>query len=251
MIEAEWMAFTDAWDMLDQIRGPIDRIRGPDSRLNCVVATDRQLLLWGSACCRRLGPFVEDARWLNAIRVIEQFADGEAAYPEVLLVGREMEKWFEELGGYESGTPGSMVARSCADLSGGVDSAFDSMRTPFLVPAYDASRWAVAVVQESAGEAAAERERAGQCLLLHDILGKPFRPATVREGWRTASVLTLAEEIYRRRSFGRLPELATALIQAGCDDDVILNHCRSDGPHVRACWVVDLLLQREFRLRWK
>jgi hypothetical protein len=135
MTEAEWMAFTDPWDMLDQIRGPIDRIRGPDSKLNCVVATDRQLLLWGSACCRHLGPFVEDARWLNAIRVVEHFADGEAAYPEVLLVGGEMQTWFEELGGYQNVSPIAMVARSCADLSGGVDSAYDSMGTPFLVPA--------------------------------------------------------------------------------------------------------------------
>jgi hypothetical protein len=198
-----------------------------------------------------LGPFVDDARWLNAVRVVEQFADGEVAYPDVLRVGGEMQRWFEELGGYENVSPIAMVARSCADLSGGVDSAFDSMRTPFLVPAYDASRWAVAAVRENAGVAAAELEPAVQCSLLHDILGNPFHPAAVREGWRTAPILMLADEIDRDRSFGRLPELATAMIQAGCDDNAILNHCRSDGPHVRGCWVVDLLLQREFRLRWK
>ncbi len=163
MTEPEWMAFTDPWEMLEHIAGPLERIRGPQGSLRCVIATDRQCLLWGSACCRRMGPFVDDARWLNAIRIVEQFADGKATYPQMLAVSGEMEKWFQDLGSYESCTPASMAARSCADLSSGVDSAFDSMRTPFLSPAYDASRWAVAAVRENAGERAAERERVVQC----------------------------------------------------------------------------------------
>jgi hypothetical protein len=36
--------------------------------------------------------------------------------------------------------------------------------------------------------------------------------------------------------------LADALQDAGCDDEQILSHCRSDGPHVKGCWVVDLIL---------
>ena len=36
-----------------------------------------------------------------------------------------------------------------------------------------------------------------------------------------------------------------ALMDAGCDNEEILAHCRSAGPHVRGCWVVDLLLQKE------
>jgi len=39
-----------------------------------------------------------------------------------------------------------------------------------------------------------------------------------------------------------MPVLADALMDAGCDNDEILNHCRGDGPHVRGCWVVDLVL---------
>ena len=39
-----------------------------------------------------------------------------------------------------------------------------------------------------------------------------------------------------------MPILADALQDAGCDNDDILNHCRDDGPHVRGCWVVDLVL---------
>ena len=38
---------------------------------------------------------------------------------------------------------------------------------------------------------------------------------------------------------------ADALQDAGCDNDDILDHCRGDGPHVRGCWVVDLVLGKE------
>lgn len=44
---------------------------------------------------------------------------------------------------------------------------------------------------------------------------------------------------------GQLAILADALEDAGCDNADILDHCRSDGPHVRGCWVVDLLLGKE------
>jgi hypothetical protein len=40
-----------------------------------------------------------------------------------------------------------------------------------------------------------------------------------------------------------MPILADALQDAGCDNTDILNHCRdANAPHVRGCWVVDLLL---------
>jgi hypothetical protein len=43
----------------------------------------------------------------------------------------------------------------------------------------------------------------------------------------------------------RLTVLADALEDAGCTDETILTHLRSDGPHVRGCWCVDLILGRE------
>jgi hypothetical protein len=45
--------------------------------------------------------------------------------------------------------------------------------------------------------------------------------------------------------FDRLPILADALEDAGCDNANILNHCRQPGVHVRGCWVVDLVLGKE------
>jgi hypothetical protein len=47
------------------------------------------------------------------------------------------------------------------------------------------------------------------------------------------------------RDFGAMPILADALHDAGCDNADILDHCRGPGPHVRGCWVVDLVLGKE------
>jgi hypothetical protein len=44
------------------------------------------------------------------------------------------------------------------------------------------------------------------------------------------------------RAFDRLPILADALEEAGCDQVDILAHCRGDEPHVASCWVIDLVL---------
>jgi hypothetical protein len=43
----------------------------------------------------------------------------------------------------------------------------------------------------------------------------------------------------------RMPELADALAEADCSNPDILSHCRGPGPHVRGCWVVDLVLGKE------
>jgi hypothetical protein len=83
-----------------------------------------------------------------------------------------------------------------------------------------------------------ERSSAG-CDLLRDILGDPFRPVLFAQRWRTEPVAALAEGIYRERAFDRLPILADALEEAGCDDERVLAHCRCSGPHARGCWVVD------------
>jgi hypothetical protein len=74
------------------------------------------------------------------------------------------------------------------------------------------------------------------------IFGNPFRPVTLNPAWLTSTVLALATGIYAERAFDRLPILGDALQDAGCENEDILNHCRSDGPHVKGCWVVDLLL---------
>ncbi len=81
--------------------------------------------------------------------------------------------------------------------------------------------------------------------LLRDVIGNPFRPLTADPAWLTATVRALAEGIYADRAFDRMPILADALEDAGCDNADILAHCRGPGPHVRGCWVVDLILGKQ------
>ena len=78
--------------------------------------------------------------------------------------------------------------------------------------------------------------------LIRDIFGNPFRPVTFDPRWQSETVVALATGIYAERAFDRMPILADALEDAGCDHADILAHCRGDGPHVRGCWVVDLVL---------
>jgi hypothetical protein len=82
-------------------------------------------------------------------------------------------------------------------------------------------------------------------LLVRDIFGNPFRPVAVAPVWLTSDVLTLATGIYEDRAFDRMPILADALQDGGCDNDDILDHCRQPGEHVRGCWVVDLVLGKK------
>ena len=86
---------------------------------------------------------------------------------------------------------------------------------------------------------------AAQCDLIRDIAGDPFRPIVPDARWRTNNVLALARGVYDDRAFDRLPILADAMMDAGCEDDLIIEHCRGEGPHVRGCWVVDLVLGKE------
>jgi hypothetical protein len=57
-----------------------------------------------------------------------------------------------------------------------------------------------------------------------------------------SAAVGVAQAMYESRDFAAMPILADALEDAGCDSPDVLAHCRGDGPHVRGCWVVDLVL---------
>ena len=57
--------------------------------------------------------------------------------------------------------------------------------------------------------------------------------------------LALARSVYDDRRFDELPILADALEEAGCTDPALLEHLRRPGPHVRGCWALDLVLNKE------
>jgi hypothetical protein len=79
--------------------------------------------------------------------------------------------------------------------------------------------------------------------LIRDIF--PFHPITLSPSWLTSTVVSLAQQMYDSRDFSAMPILADALQDASCDNETILTHCRGAGPHVRGCFVIDLLTGRE------
>jgi hypothetical protein len=92
-------------------------------------------------------------------------------------------------------------------------------------------------------------ERQLQLTLFRCIFGNPARPAPFDPRWRAPTARDLARAAYEERALpsgeldrARLTVLADALEEAGCADPDILSHLRGPGPHVRGCWVVDLLL---------
>ena len=74
------------------------------------------------------------------------------------------------------------------------------------------------------------------------LIAKSFAPE-----WRTGNAHTLAAGIYLDRGFDRLPVLADALEDAGCEDSVVLGHCRTGviGLHSAEDWVLQLVLNPE------
>jgi hypothetical protein len=71
----------------------------------------------------------------------------------------------------------------------------------------------------------------------------PINPAWL--AWNNGTVVKIAQAICEEYAFDRLPILADAVEDAGCSNNDILPHCRSNEPHVTGCWVVDLLLEKE------
>jgi hypothetical protein len=90
------------------------------------------------------------------------------------------------------------------------------------------------------------RRQAVHANYLRDIFGSLFRPVAIHAAWfawNDGTVRRIARAIYEERAFNRMPILADALEDSGCDNADILAHCRSEAQHFKGCWVVDSLLR--------
>ncbi len=83
------------------------------------------------------------------------------------------------------------------------------------------------------------------CFLVREIFGNPYQVMAFDSDWLSSTVIDLARTIYEDHAFERMPILADALMDAGCDNADILDHCRYSTPHVRGCWVIDLILDKK------
>jgi hypothetical protein len=205
--EAEWLACDD-----------------PATLAACIQksATERKCRLFACACCRNLWDRLAHPASRAAVEAAERFAEGLVA-PAQLSFHR---------GAADTVVPGGTWADA---PSLAVEAACEK---PSVVRAVHR----IAPRPSPSGP-----ERAWLVPLLRDVFGNPFGPAHVDPAWLAwegGTVRKLAEGIYQDRAFDRLPVLADALEEAGCADEQVLAHCRGGGPHVRGCWVLDLLLGR-------
>ena len=221
MTEAEWMAEKgDAASLLVNFcsGGPLC---GRDRDLAAAGRDKFRLLI--CACCRRIWPLLADPRSRAAVEVAERFVDGEAGEEELRVACRAAEDAFEEI------QAGQMTGSSSA--AGSAVSA--AIPLGAIVAGHfgigENLEWFGIADEGLHGEKAAEN--AIRCDLVRDIYGNPFRAAPViGSNWLTSTVLALARGIYEERAFDRMPILADALQDAGCDNEDILNHCRGKGP---------------------
>ena len=195
--------------------------------------TWRKLLLLGCACCRFGLSHDRDPGGVvaDALAYLDRVADAEPWPPD----------WYERLTRVTDLYDGDGPRREVLDAT---YHAFGIARQR-----RDAVRMAGEVAESvmlAVGRPESVREdyEAMRGFVL-DVFGHPFRPVTFDPGWRTADVTALAAGVYEDRAFDRLPVLADALMEAGCADEQVLAHCRSAGPHVPGCWVVDLVLGKE------
>jgi hypothetical protein len=91
--------------------------------------------------------------------------------------------------------------------------------------------------------------RLGDVLHMSDVrlrLGTPSRVEAGWLAWQGGLVVSMARQADESGDYRDLPVLADALEEAGCTDADLLGHLRGRGPHVRGCWVVDLVLGKGY-----
>jgi hypothetical protein len=204
MTEAEWLTCADPHSML---------------RLLHDKASDRKLRLTACAYCRSVLRLLGKAS-RKAVLLGEQMADepvSESHREAVVRAAIDAVCRFEEAGG---------------DFFMAADMAY---RVPHATGWY-AVEWTIGNWPPLASGIS----------IVRDIFGNPFRssPPLSRSvlTWNDGVVRRITQGIYDDRAFDRLPILADALEESGCDNTDILNHCRQPGEHVRGCWIVDLCL---------
>jgi hypothetical protein len=249
MTESEWNACADPTPMLEFLRGK---------------ASARKLRLAACACVRRVWRLIPDARRRHdvgldksfadlrrGVEVAERFADSEATPEELYAAHRAAAVAEYDVGSCASSDAETEAAR-VARIAASVDAELATEAWPgyaAMAANWEAIEAGVAGVAADACDAVEGGEQRAQAALLRDVFGDPLhQPARIDPGWlawNDGAIRKMAQTTYDERAFDRLPLLADALEDAGCDNARILAHCREPGEHVPGCWVVDLLLGKD------
>lgn len=221
----------DTWDRCDDLSHYYFCLseRERDERL------DRSLRLFAVACLRGVQHLSTDDSCPRAVEVAERHAD-KPNLRALRSAGHAAERGYRRVSASGSVTDHSL--RTMALLHAASQITSDKMWQG-SIPAW----FRVAGACSEVLRWNTERNPTGPCVrFFRDIFPNPFRPVAFDPAWRTATAAGLARTMYKSRDFGAMPILADVLEEAGCDSPDILTHCRGDGPHVRGCWVVDMVL---------
>jgi hypothetical protein len=205
MTEGEWLASEDPRAMLEFLR--YKQMSG------------RKYRLYACAAVRRFWHQLDDERSRNAVEVAERLADGEMTRKQLA----ESETRSDALHVSGGGMARKTLHRSARHAANDVSFAREGSQLPALL----------------------------RCVFRH-----PSRPPLVVDpawlSWGGDVAVRLARGVYDERQMpqgtldpDRLLVLSDALHEAGCEDEEILTHLRGPGPHIRGCWVIDLLLGKQ------
>ena len=246
MTEQEWLECQDPQPMLEFLRAKVN---------------ERKLRLFACACCRGFWDRLSE-RDRHVVQVVERFIEGEASEQELATAREELRGSFSDRSvrahawaaaqpsqsaGQSHALGSSPIVRLAAEIGNTVRHHWNQPADTEMVRTVFTVAFLPFIVLEGAMNYfrwPAERSPE-QPSLIRDIFGNPFRPVSIKPAWQTTNATALAQSIYDERAFERMPIVADALEDAGCDNADILNHCRQPGEHVRGCWVVDLVLGKD------
>jgi hypothetical protein len=206
--------------------------------------SDRKFYLAAVASLRQIEHLLTDPRSFAVIEVVERFADGQATVADMHAAFTQAAA-ANFLGPLGMVTTKEQMKRQDAGMA-----AMYAATAPDQAPApKNGPRgiWLSAynAIDRATNAGNPRLTRPVHAAMMRDILGNPFQPVMLNPAWKTGNVVALATAIYHDRAFDRMPILADALEEAGCQSESILSHCRSAGEHVRGCWVVDRVLGKE------
>ena len=248
MTEAEWLVGEDPRAMVWGLRG-LTNLRNKRN--------GRKLRLFAVACCHRVRHLLEQPGAVRAVGLAERYADGQASEADMLAASKLVSRMHAGVwDAYQAACKASSKHPTYTFRDNYVDGpdylAACAVWRSTLWERIEADPDPPGQERPNAAALAAKAaERTSQADLLRCVFGNPFRPVTISPACRTAQVVALAQAAYDNRTLpagvldlARLAVLADALLDAGCDNDALIQHCREPGPHVRGCWAVDLILGR-------
>lgn len=250
LTEGNWLAFNNPYEALNAVPGGVSQ---------------RKLRLLAVACCRRIWGLLPDHECRHVVEFAERLADGEGGEAERAWLQTRMARVTAEYY-HEAATPGSrasarFVASVAASRAAGPPPRRGRLPSGGAISCADTWVSAAAATFDPAGHPPLSNEgltvgligrlpeARAQCELVRDIVGGPAQQGPPPPCCRTPTARALARAAYEDRSLpaGHLDPvclgvLSDALEEEGCEDDELLSHLRSPGPHVRGCWAVDLVL---------